>query len=206
MNGFISKYRWIIVIIAGGLVIALIVNSRQVPDPVIVAEEPIVVVEEPVVVAEEPVAVVEAEPVAEETAPEEVVEEPVAEPVVAPESELQVEEVVEIAGELEHTARVLCIRLEADSLRSRWCLRGTGRQLGLDRAAGSSRRESAPSTQSICLYGWQYDGRRRSWLRSDSRRRGKERCCLGTQQRRQFRTSRRTDSLDRRRCDSVCRA
>ena len=79
MNGFISKYRWIIVIIAGGLVIALIVNSRQVPDPVIVAEEPIVVVEEPVVVAEEPVAVVEAEPVAEETAPEEVVEEPVAE-------------------------------------------------------------------------------------------------------------------------------
>ncbi len=79
MNGFISKYRWIIVIVAGGLVAGIAYFSQQDATPVaIVAEEPEVVAEivetdEPEVAATD--SIEEAVPEADQPSEEAVVQE-----------------------------------------------------------------------------------------------------------------------------------
>jgi len=90
MNGFIKKYRWVIIIIAVGIAALLLITSRQAEEPVaIVVQEP-----EPVEVVEEAVVetIVEAEVVVETVVePEIVVEETIEEEVVVVETVVEAE-------------------------------------------------------------------------------------------------------------------
>lgn len=109
MNGFISKYRWIIIIVAIGIATALFYTDQQVDETVPVdVEEP-----ETVEVVAEPAVEPTVEPeIVDEPEVVEVIAEPVAEPEVVaesePEPEIEVvpeETLVEVAPDVEELAQ-----------------------------------------------------------------------------------------------------